>query len=130
MKDNNLKKEVETTINKLIQAGTSFNINQLELLYHKDLDVTMVNDNGDIMKANKDAFKNLFQSKLDNNEPPLNTWAEFNLIEAEANKAHAIVTRKVKLTDEEQKLTLSIDLIFEEQRWQVVREVIFAQPLN
>ncbi len=82
------------------------------------------------MIADKEAFKDLFKSKKEQGAPPLNTWAEFNHIEVIQDKGHVIVTRKVNLTGEERKLVLSIDLVWEANRWQVVREVIFSQPLS
>ncbi len=122
--------ESKATIESLIGAGTTFDINQLELIYHNDLQVIMIDEEGQKMIADKATFKNLFETKKKNGDPPLNTWAEYNHIEATADKAHVIVTRKVNLTGEERKLTLSIDLVKEANRWQVIREVIFSQPLK
>lgn len=127
--ENIYTKNVKNTIDALIKAGTNFDINQLELIYHDNLKVLMIQDSGDIMTSNKEEFKKLFQQKLENNDAPLNTWAKFNLIEADKHKAHVIVTRKVKLMQEEQELVLSIDLVFEENRWQVTREVIYIKSL-
>ncbi|WP_271784235.1 nuclear transport factor 2 family protein [Aquimarina algiphila] len=122
--------EVKKTIERLIEAGTSFDVEELESIYHDNLQVIMIDDKGQLMNADKANFKNLFQMKRDNEEAPLNTWAEFNHIEADEQTAHVLITRKVKLTEEERKLVLSIDLVREDNRWQVTREVIFSQPIN
>ncbi|OJJ23127.1 hypothetical protein BKI52_01890 [marine bacterium AO1-C] len=121
---------VQQTIRNLIEAGTSFDVAQLDVIYHKDLQVLMIDEKGEKMMADKDAFKNLFKAKKEQGESPLNTWAEFNHIETNGNKGHVIVTRKVNLTGEERKLVLSIDLVWEANRWQVTREVIFSRPLD
>ena len=42
--------------------------------------------------------------------------------------AHVIISRKNNLSGRDQILLLSIDLIFEDNRWQVIREVIFLRP--
>ncbi len=122
--------DVKKTIEQLIKSGTTFNLNQLELLYHKNIEVIMLDDKGNKMLTDKTGFKNIFKQKKDNGDPPLNTWAEFHHISTHENNGHVILTRKVNLTGEEKKLTLSIDLIFEDNRWQVTREVIFSQPIT
>lgn len=121
---------IKNTIQALIEAGTSFDTDQLELIYHKDLQVIMIDEAGNKMIADKAAFKELFDTKRKNGEAPLNTWAEFNHVEGDEEKGHVIVSRKVQLTEEERKLVLSIDLVWEDDRWQVIREVIFSSPLD
>lgn len=130
MNNKNIKSEdgLKKTIQNLIKAGTTFDLEQLELIYHNNLQVIMIDKNGQKMISDKEMFKNLFKTKLKNGDAPLNTWAEFNHVELDVNKGHIIVTRKVNLTGQEQKIILSIDLIWEDNRWQVTREVIFAQP--
>lgn len=121
---------LKQTIQNLIEVATTFDIEQLELIYHKNLQVIMIDQNGQKMISDKEAFKNLFETKLKNGDAPLNTWAEFNHIETDGDKGHVIVTRKVNLTGKEQKIVLSIDLVWEDNRWQVTREVIVTQPEN
>lgn len=118
--------DVKQLINDLIQAGTSFDIDTLERIYHNDLQVIMLDPSGATSIADKAMFKGLFQSKRDNKEPALNTWAEFHRIDADDKNAHVLISRKVKLMAEEQKITLSIDLVKEKNAWQVMREVIFV----
>lgn len=120
--------EVTQVINDLIKAGTSYDVAQLDLIYHDSLKVIMIDMHGKVTQADKNAFKTMFQTKRDNCDPPLNTWADFNHVTADARNAHVLVTRKVKLMEEEQKLVLSIDLIHDDGRWQVTREVILVQP--
>lgn len=119
---------VRKTIDALIAAGTSFDVDQLELIYHKDLRVMMVDSQGGLNEANKEAFKGLFQSKRDNGDPPLNTWADYHHVSVDGDKGHVLLSRIVKLMEAEQKITLSIDLTFDDGRWQVTREIIFVHP--
>lgn len=129
MKTNKFTEEARQTIDQLIKAGTTFDLEQLELIYHDDLEVIMIDDEGQKMTATKAEFQQLFTTKKANGDPPLNTWADYQHLSASSEKAHVVVTRKVNLTGEERKLLLSIDLINESGRWQVVREVIFSLPL-
>lgn len=117
---------VKQTIKQLIEAGTTFDIATLDLIYHKDLKVIMIAQDGEKTLSDKEAFKSLFQQKLKNGDIPLNTWAKFHHIETHKHKALVIVSRKVNLIGIEQKLMLSIDLVYEENRWQVTREVILV----
>jgi hypothetical protein len=125
MTKNTYVTEIEQLINQLIKAGASFNVDELERIYHDNLQVFMIDHSGSISIADKAMFKGLFQSKRDNNEPALNTWAEFHRIDADEKNGHVLISRKVKLMEEEQKVTLSIDLVKENNVWQVSREVIF-----
>lgn len=127
---NQLTADIKETIEQLIKAGTTFDVEKLENIYHKELEVIMIDEKGETMFADKEAFKSLFQTKQDNAEAPLNNWAVFHHIKANNRSGHVLISRKVKLTDEERKLVLSIDLIHENNRWQVTREVIFSQPLS
>lgn len=122
--------ELKETVESLIQVATTFDVNQLDLIYHNDMQVIMINGAGEKMISNKQVFIDLFQSKRDNGDAPLNTWAEFRHIEAHGEKGHVILSRIVNLTGEEQKIILSIDLVKENGRWQVTREVIFTQSEN
>ena len=119
---------VQQAIDALIQAGTTFDIEALDRIYHDDLQVMMIDPTGSVNIADKATFKGLFEAKLAAGEPPLNTWAQFNHIHVDETTAHVLVTRKVNLTGQDQKLVLSIDLSHENDRWQVTREVIFARP--
>lgn len=118
--------EVKQLIYDLIQSATTFDVDALERIYHDDLQVIMLDPQEQTSLADKAAFKELFASKRDNNEPALNTWADFHRVEADENKGHVLISRKVKLMEDEQKITLSIDLININGNWQVTREVIFV----
>ncbi len=118
---------LKQTIENLIKAGTTFDIQQLDIIYHEDLKVIMIDKNGQKTISDKQAFKDLFSTKLKNGDAPLNTWAKFNHIDVNNNIGHVIVTRKVNLTGEEQEILLSIDLVKTNEKWQVIREVIFIK---
>lgn len=119
---------VKQAIDDLIQTATSFDVETLERVYHDDLKVIMYDISGELNMADKAAFKSLFQSKRDAGDPPMDTWAEFHLIEATENTGHVLLSRKNNLAGHDQILILSIDLIHEDGRWQVTREVIFLRP--
>lgn len=120
--------DVKEAIQALIQAGTTFDINALEQIYHDQLQVISIDQDGNLSIADKAAFKGLFETKKAAGAAPLNTWAQFNHVEVNDKLAHVLITRKVNLVNQNQRLVLSIDLVHQDDRWQVTREVIVAQP--
>lgn len=114
----------------LIKAGTTYDIEQLDLIYHKNLKVFMVDTNSQTNMLDKNSVLTMFQSKRDNGDAPLNNWAEYSNIDLNGDLGHIIVVRKVNLTGIEQKFVFSLELVWEKNRWQVTREVAVMQPEN
>lgn len=121
---------IKAAVDELIAAGTSFDVQALDRIYHDDMRVVMIDMDGNLNEANKAAFKGLFEAKKAEGAAPLNTWAQYNSVTAEDEVGHVMITRKVNLMGQDQILILSVDLIFEDGRWQVTREVIFARYDN
>ena len=120
--------EVKQTIESLINAGSTYKIDELDKIYHEDLHVVMVDEDDHVSIAKKEDFKNIFKAKLDAGAEPMNTWSKIHHIEADDQKAHVLVCRENDLNGHNLLLFLSIDLVFEDHRWQVIREVIFLRP--
>jgi len=121
-------KEVQQAMDDLIQTATSYDIDELDRLYHDNMTVTMINTNDELSTANKEDFKALFRAKRDAGDPPMNTWAKYHSIEVNGDSAHVLLSRKNDLSGQDMILTLSIDFVNEDDRWQVIREVIFLRP--
>lgn len=119
---------VKKAIQALIQAGTTFDVDTLDHIYHHDLQVITIDLADNVSIADKSAFKSLFETKRKDGSAPLNTWAKFDHVEVKEDRAHVLISRKVNLVNQDQYLVLSIDLVWEDNRWQVIREVIFARP--
>lgn len=120
--------QVRQTIDDLIQTATTYDVAALDRIYHDSLHVMMIDQTHILNTADKDAFKALFTSKRDAGDPPMNTWAKFHNIKVDGDTAHVLLSRKNDLSGVNMDLTLSIDLIFEDDRWQVTREVIVLRP--
>ncbi|WP_086933131.1 nuclear transport factor 2 family protein [Agarilytica rhodophyticola] len=120
--------EVRQTMDNLIQTATSYDIDTLDSIYHDKLQVVMVDTEDNVNTADKQAFKGIFKSKRDAGDPPMSTWAKFHRIDVEGDQAHVVLSRKNNLSGQDMVLVLSIDLIFEDGRWQVIREFIFLRP--
>lgn len=132
-KNSRMKKQDEKTelglkkaLNRLIEPDENFGIAQLDAIYHDDMIVIMIdpNDNKTIFK--KEAFKKLIASKLEGEERTKNTWARFIHSEVNQDKGHIVVKRRINLTEEKSELIVVLDFVWEENRWQIIREVIFS----
>lgn len=120
--------EVRQVIDNLIETATSYDVDMLDRIYHENLQVIMIDTSDNVNTANKAAFKELFKSKRDAGDPPMNTWANYHRIDVNGNAAHVLLSRKNDLSGQDMILLLSIDLVHEDGRWQVAREVIFLRP--
>lgn len=120
--------QVKQVIDDLIQTATSFDVEKLDQIYHENLEVIMVDTSDNVNTADKAAFKDIFKSKRDAGDPPMNTWAKFHRIDVNGNTANVLLSRKNDLNGQNMILFLSIDLVHEDGRWQVSREVIFLRP--
>lgn len=123
-----VKADVKRAIDELIQTATNYDVDVLDRIYHDDLEVIMVDTDDNVNTADKAGFKGVFQTKKEAGDPPMNAWSRFHRIDVDDNKAHVLLSRKNDLTGTNMILILSIDLVLEDARWQVIREVIFLRP--
>lgn len=120
--------EVKQAIDNLVQTATSYDVDVLEEIYHDNLQVIMVDADGNVNEADKAGFKGLFKSKKEAGDPPMNTWAKYHRIDVNGDNALVLLSRKNDLNGQDMDLFLSIDLVRADGRWQVLREVIFLRP--
>lgn len=120
---------LKAALSHLIQAEKSTEIQLFDTLYHKEMQVLMVNVNGEKMLFDKAAFMQLIEARLKEGNIQENSEAQFNHVEIKGDKGHIAITRKINLTGTQNKLMLSIDFVWEDDRWQITREVIFSMPI-
>jgi len=126
--ENKQQKDVRQAIDDLIKTATTYDVETLARIYHDDLQVIMIDTDHNVNLADKSTFTDLFKMKRDAGDPPMNTWSQYHRIDVEGNNAHVLLSRKNDLSGTNMDLILSIDLVLEDQRWQVTREVIFLRP--
>lgn len=120
--------DVRAAVDELIATATSYDVDTLERIYHDKLSVIMIDTDHNVNLADKAAFKGLFASKRAAGDPPMNTWAKYHRIDVDGDTAHVLISRKNDLSGTNMDLMLSMDLVFEDARWQIMREVIFLRP--
>ena len=115
--------DVKAAIDGLIHSASTFDFSVLERIYHDDMKIFMMGPEGSVNQSDKAGFIKHVTDKTNETGTP-DTWSKFHLVEADERNGHVVISRKVNLTGEMQIVTLSIDLIFEDGRWQITREVI------
>ena len=128
--DEKTEEGLKKAIYRLIEPDENFGIAALDSIYHDDMVVVMIdaNDNKNVFR--KEAFKKLIASKLEGEERTKNTWAKFIHTEINQDKGHIVVKRRVNLTEQKSELTVILDFVWEDNRWQIIRENILSHPLE
>lgn len=116
---------VKSALDDLIQSATHADFGILDKMYHADMRIYMFGPDGQLHVSDKTAFTQHVKKSAEGAKPP-SDWAKYHLVEADETRGHVLISRKVDLTGTLQIVTLSIDFVFEDGRWQIIREVIFT----
>ncbi|WP_231189561.1 nuclear transport factor 2 family protein [Haladaptatus sp. DYF46] len=130
MRKNQNTEEVRQTIERLIENGSQYNVDELDRIYHDDLTIVKIDEVGEVTAIDKAENMALFREKRDSGAEPLSTEAEFNYASGGSDTGHVIVTRKMQLQSRLEKSVFSIHLVQEDGRWQVIQETAFVQPIS
>ncbi len=129
-KETHTKEAVQKAMEHLIDRATNFDIDALELIYHKDFHTTLIMPDSEVITYNKQEFKAHFAKQAKEGKTPLNTWADWHDFHILEDSAVCVLTRQHSgMNGEEMRLLCTIELRFEDSRWQVIREAIFLKPL-
>lgn len=122
--------DIKKAMEHLIDRATNFDVEALETIYHKDFHTTLVMPDGQVITYNKQEFKNHFAKQAKEGKSQLNTWADWHDFHIIGNSAVCVLTRQHSgMNGEEMRLLCNIELKYEDERWQVIREAIFLRPL-
>lgn len=117
--------ELKKELDKLIASAASEDFSILDNIYHDNMQIYLLDANNTLHRMDKPGFKqHVIESTKTAQAPQI--WSKYHLVEADKHNGHIIISRKVNLTGEQQLVTLSIDFVFEDDRWQITREVIFV----
>lgn len=117
--------DVKAALDALIQSATHADFGILDKMYHADMKIYMFDPDNNLNVSDKAAFTAHVKKSTEGTQAP-STWAKYHLVEADETHGHVLISRKVDLTGTLQIVTLSIDFVFEDGRWQIMREVIFV----
>jgi len=126
------KEAIRKAMDHLIDRATNFDVDALETIYHNDFHTTLVMPDSTVKTYNKQEFITHFRKQAEqDNKTQLNTWADWHDFHILWNSAVCVLTRQHSgMNGEEMRLLCNIELKFEDNRWQVLREQIYLRPLE
>ena len=117
---------IKETLDNLIHSASNAHLDVLETLYHDDMTIYMLDEDKALHLMGKRDFIDFLKLSIKDENMP-STWANYHHVEADEKNGHIIISRKVNLGGGQNRdITLSIDFVFEDNRWQISREVIFS----
>lgn len=117
---------VKATLDDLIGGVSGHSFDVLDRIYHQDMRTYLLVDGGVLMQNDKPGFMEHVKRAMGQMGDP-NPWADYHLAEADDTRGHILISRKNNVTNRRQLVTLSIDFVFEDDRWQIIREVIMTR---
>ncbi|WP_306142209.1 nuclear transport factor 2 family protein [Roseibium sp. MMSF_3412] len=121
-------REVKAVIERLIENVAGNNTAILDEIYHDDMKVIMLSPGDEVSVSGKTEFQEMIRSALDANGGTIGTWARFHHVSVDGDTAHVLISRQNELTGPDMQITLGIDLVREQNRWRITREVIVSRP--
>jgi hypothetical protein len=119
--------EVKEAIEFLIYNAGNYNVEKFPEIYRPDLRITTITETGQVIVLNYQENFDFFLKKRDSGNSPLNTYTEFHYINANDTTGQVVLTRKADMNKSGEKLFFCIDLIKENGKWLVYKEVAFSQ---
>ncbi|WP_172378408.1 nuclear transport factor 2 family protein [Vibrio sp. Vb339] len=120
-------KSIKNIMTTLINSAVNYDLNTLSSIYHDDMTILMIDADGNLSTSDKSNFMAMFET-MKKQGVEVDSWAQYNDISVGNEQAHVLITRKNNLAGYDSILVLSIDFIFEHNRWQIIREVIYVRP--
>lgn len=117
---------VKATLDTLIHDVSGHSFEVLDRTYHRDMQTYLLLDGGVLMQNDKAGFMAHVREamgQMKDHDP----WADYHLVEADETTAHILISRRNNVANRRQLVTLSLDFVFEDDRWQIIREVIMTR---
>jgi ketosteroid isomerase-like protein len=115
-------------IEELMKAGVSADMETLDGIYHDDIVVMDLSIDGRLVTLHKKDFMALLEQTFKDENPEDHMWARIHSVTVSGDRGHVLISRKIPVGGPNMKIDLSIDFVFQDGRWQVIREVNFSRP--
>lgn len=119
---------LRSKIEELMDAGVKADLARLQRIYHEDLEILFLSIDGALMEVDKHGCLGMLEQTFKGKDPSDYMWSKLHKITLNDDRGHVLISRKLPLGGSMMMLDLSIDLVFEDGRWQVIREVNFGRP--
>ena len=101
---------------------------ELEKIYHDDIVVMDLSIDGRLVTLEKQRFMAMIQESFKDKVPEDHMWSKIHSLTVNGDRGHVLISRKIPVGGPKMLIDLSIDFVFEDERWQVTREVNFSRP--
>lgn len=118
----NLNAKLTQAVQALIQAGCHYRLEELAQCYAKDLQIVMLQPNGETAIFDYEQNMAFFQNLRDSGSAPINTDVTFNYAQECNGIGYVMATRLMDLGTGEQKIVFTLMLRQEAGKWRVFRE--------
>ncbi|MGK7653314.1 MULTISPECIES: nuclear transport factor 2 family protein [unclassified Roseovarius] len=115
-------------VQDLMKYGTSANMEELDKIYHEDIVVMDLSIDGRLVTLQKQEFMAMLKDAFKDKIPEDHMWSRIHSVTVDGDRGHVLISRKIPVGGPSMHIELSIDFIFEDGRWQVIREVNFSRP--
>ncbi len=118
---------LRNTIEELMDAGVKADLPRLQNIYHDGLKIMFLSIDGQLMEVDKHGCLGMLAQTFEGKDPSLYMWSKFHTVTVSGDRGHVLISRKLPIGGPLMMIDLSIDLVFEDDRWQVMREVNFGR---
>ncbi|SDQ31962.1 nuclear transport factor 2 family protein [Pseudovibrio sp. Tun.PSC04-5.I4] len=115
-------------VQDLMKYGTSANMEELDTIYHEDIVVMDLSIEGRLFTLQKQDLMAMLKEVFKDKIPEEHMWSKIHSLTVNGDRGHVLISRKIPLDGTKMHIELSIDFVFEDGRWQVIREVNFSRP--
>lgn len=122
-----IDKEIKELTQNLINNGTKYDLDFLDAVYDKDLKFVRIDKENNIQVLTKADNMAFFKNLKDNNEKPLNNYAEFHYADNDGENGFIVLTRRMKQLNVEQEFLFNIYWKKQGNNWKIIREVVYIK---
>lgn len=116
------QQQLKQTVEALIDAGCNYRLHELERLYSADLQIVMVQENGEIASFDYGQNMDFFRRLRDSGARPIDATTSFNYVGFQGDEGYVVVTRHMDLGAGPRKIVFNLMLKHSVDRWRVFRE--------
>lgn len=118
----NLNTSLTQAVEKLIDAGCNYRLDELAQCYSPDLQIVMVQPDGTTTVFDYEQNLAFFRHLRDSGAAPINPAVTFNHVQEQQGTGYVTATRLMDLGEGEQKIVFTLMLRQEAGAWRVFRE--------
>ncbi|WCN13249.1 nuclear transport factor 2 family protein [Marinomonas mediterranea] len=119
---NNIQKELQKTVEALIDAGCNYRLGDLEKLYAPELVIVMLLPDCSVLNFDYQQNMEFFRRLRDSGASPLDKTAEFNYVDVRDKLGYVIVKRQMDLGGGPKKIVFNLMLDKSNGSWRIYRE--------